>query len=97
MTHCPWRRQPLLPPTMLWRPRLSGFIEPCLPSPCSAPPSGDGWLHEFKHDDYRLMVWRDGADLRLYTRNGHDWTDRFPSIVAAARALKPSVSSSRAR
>lgn len=77
---------------MLSRPRnpsTSGFIEPCQPSPCPAPPSGDGWLHEIKHDGYRMMVARDGDRVRLYTRNGHDWADRFPAVVAAAIALKP--------
>src|SRR5262249_2799308 len=34
------------------------------------------------------MVWREGTDVRLYTRNGHDWAHHFPGIVAAARALK---------
>jgi ATP-dependent DNA ligase len=74
---------------MLWRPRTStGYIEPCQPSPCPRPPSGDRWLHEIKHDGYRLMVLREGSTVRLYTRNGHDWADRFPSVVAAALALK---------
>ena len=78
---------------MLWRPRTSspsGFIEPCQPSPCPAPPQGDGWLHEIKHDGYRLLAWRDGDRVWLYTRNGHDWADRFPAVVEAARALKAS-------
>ena len=74
---------------MLWRPRNpTGYIERCQPSPCPAPPSGDRWLHEIKHDGYRLMVWRDGAAARLFTRNGHDWAERFPGIVVIARALK---------
>ena len=37
-----------------------------------------------KHDGYRLMVRRDGAGVRCFTRNGHDWADRFPAIVEAA-------------
>ena len=76
---------------MLWRPRIpTGFTEPCQPSPCPTPPSGDRWLHEIKHDGYRLMAWRDGSTARLFTRNGHDWADRFPAAVEAARALKVS-------
>jgi bifunctional non-homologous end joining protein LigD len=67
---------------------VSGFVEPCLPSACRAAPSGNGWLHEIKHDGYRLMVWRVGDRVWLYTRNGHDWADRFPGIVAAALSLK---------
>jgi ATP-dependent DNA ligase len=37
----------------------SGFIEPCLPFPADRPPSGPDWIHEIKHDGYRLMVRRD--------------------------------------
>src|SRR5881227_3118398 len=68
------------------RPGL-GIIEPCLPSPAKAPPSGPGWLHEIKHDGFRIMARRDGAGIRLFTRNGNDFTNRFPMIVAAATAL----------
>jgi ATP-dependent DNA ligase len=42
------------------------------------------WVHEIKHDGYRLIVQRAGKRVRLFTRNGHDWTDRYPRIVAAA-------------
>jgi ATP-dependent DNA ligase len=38
-----------------------GIIEPCLPSPAKAPPNGPGWLHEFKHDGFRILARRDGA------------------------------------
>ena len=64
--------------------RPSGFIEPCLPSKVDQPPSGPLWVHELKHDGYRLMVRRDGLRVRCFTRNGHDWADRFPVIVEAA-------------
>jgi bifunctional non-homologous end joining protein LigD len=70
------------------RPRLSRFIEPCLPSTVPQPPSGTGWLHEIKHDGYRLMACLDGRAIRLLTRNGHDWTERFPSIAAAVFLLR---------
>jgi bifunctional non-homologous end joining protein LigD len=52
------------------------------------PPSGPLWVHEIKHDGYRLMVRRDGLRIRCFTRNGHDWADRFPAIVEAALRLK---------
>ena len=42
------------------------------------------WIHKIKHDGYRLIVQRDGRIVRLWTRNGHDWSDRFPLIVDAA-------------
>ena len=71
--------------------RLSGFIEPCQPSKVMRPPSGPLWVHEIKHDGYRLMVRRDGARVRCFTRNGHDWADRFPAIVDAALRIKAST------
>jgi len=64
------------------------FIPPCLPSPAERPPSGPGWIHEIKHDGFRMMVRRDAAGVRLLTRNGHDWTARFPLIFEAAGALQ---------
>ena len=53
----------------------SHFIEPCLPSPGEQPPTGSDWVHEIKHDGYRLMARRDALSvgIRLLTRNGHDW------------------------
>jgi ATP-dependent DNA ligase len=64
-----------------------GFIEPCLPSPAKTPPTGPDWLHEIKHDGFRIMARRDAAGVRLYTRNGHDFAARFPLIVAAVATL----------
>src|SRR5215471_1193272 len=66
----------------------SGFIEPCLPSRADRPPSGPGWIHEIKHDGFRLMARRDAAGVRLLTRNGIDWSGRFPLIAEAAGNLK---------
>jgi ATP-dependent DNA ligase len=68
------------------RPGL-GIIEPCLPSRAERPPSGPGWLHEIKHDGFRIMARRDGVSVRLITRSGNDFTSRFPIIVAAVAAL----------
>jgi bifunctional non-homologous end joining protein LigD len=74
---------------MLWRLRaFPDFCEPCLPSPADKAPPGAGWLHEIKHDGFRMFVRRDADGVRLFTRNGHDWTGRFPLIVAAAGVLK---------
>ena len=70
--------------------RPSGFIQPCLPSKAVRLPSGPLWVHEIKHDGYRLMVRRDGARVRCFTRNGHDWADRFPAIVEAASRIQAS-------
>jgi bifunctional non-homologous end joining protein LigD len=78
---------------MLWRSSRTrrppaGFIEPCIPSPAPRPPAGDNWIHEIKQDGYRMMARRDAAGIRLLTRNGHDWTSRFPQIATAVNALR---------
>jgi ATP-dependent DNA ligase len=51
-------------------------------------PSGPDWIHEIKQDGYRLIVQRDGDRVRLFTRNGFDWSDRYPRIVDAALRLR---------
>jgi bifunctional non-homologous end joining protein LigD len=58
---------------MLLRTRRTpaGFIQPCLPSPA------ERWIHEIKHDGFRLMVRRDAAGVQLLTRNGLDWSLAF--------------------
>ena len=62
------------------------FIEPQLASPVDQPPGGKHWIHEIKHDGYRCqLLVEQGA--RVFTRNGHDWTDRFPTLARAARGL----------
>ena len=73
---------------LLRRVAFPDFCEPCLPSPAAKPPAGAGWLHEIKHDGFRMLVRRDAAGVRLFTRNGHDWTGRFPLIARAALSLK---------
>jgi hypothetical protein len=55
---------------------------------CRRPPCGSGWLHEIKHDGYRLMARRDPVGIRLITRRGNDWSDRFPLVVEAVNHLK---------
>jgi ATP-dependent DNA ligase len=62
----------------------AGFVVPAQPVKASKPPSGADWVHEIKHDDYRLIVRRDGPTVRLYTRNAYDWIARLTAIAAAA-------------
>jgi ATP-dependent DNA ligase len=66
---------------------VGGLIDPCLPSPAKAPPSGPDWLHEIKHDGFRILARRDAKGVRLYTRNGNDFPARFLLIVASVMAL----------
>jgi ATP dependent DNA ligase domain len=69
---------------MAARIRTDGFVDPCIPSRAAKAPQGPGWVHEIKHDGYRPIVRRDGATVRLFTRRGYDWTDRYPAIATAA-------------
>jgi bifunctional non-homologous end joining protein LigD len=64
-----------------------GFVEPCLPSPAKHPPAGSSWIHEIKHDGFRIMARRDAGGVRLITRNGNDFTARFPLAVEAVSRL----------
>ena len=60
------------------------LFPPCLPTPRAKVPDRPEWIYEIKHDGYRLIVYRDGKRVRLFTSNGHDWTTRYPRMVAAA-------------
>lgn len=68
--------RPPLPNVGLVQPRLTGI-----------PPEGDAWVHEVKWDGYRIVAHVDGANVRLVTRNGNDWTSRAPSVVVALGKL----------
>lgn len=56
----------------------------CIPTRGTKVPQTRDWLHEIKYDGYCPRVERDGDRVRLFTRNGYDWTKRFPWIVEAA-------------
>ena len=73
---------------MAARIRTDGFVDPCVPTLSAKPPFGPDWVHEIKHDGYRLIVRRDGKAVRLSTRRGHDWTDRYPSIAGGGAILR---------
>jgi DNA polymerase LigD, ligase domain len=62
-------------------------IEPCLALLKPSGPEGPDWLFEVKWDGYRLALHIEGDTVRVLTRGGHDWTHRFPTIVAAAKAI----------
>jgi bifunctional non-homologous end joining protein LigD len=65
-----------------------GFVPPCLPTKAPQPPSGDTWVHEIKHDGFRVIARKDGERVRLYSRLGNDLTYRFPLIVEALARLR---------
>ncbi len=52
-----------------------------------APPAGDDWLHEIKHDGYRIVARIEEGDVRLISRNGKDWTKEFPQVARAVGRL----------
>ena len=62
-------------------------FEPCLPRAAEQPPAGPGWIHEIKHNGFRILAHRQGRAVRLMTRNGHDLADRFPLAIEAMAAL----------
>jgi bifunctional non-homologous end joining protein LigD len=66
----------------------AGFIQPCLPTKAPTPPTGEAWIHEIKHDGFRVIARKDGATIRLYSRPGNDLTHRFPLIVEALSRLR---------
>jgi ATP-dependent DNA ligase len=59
-----------------------GFVEPCIPTRAIKVPVGPQWIHELKHDGYRLIVKRCDKKVRLFTRGGFDWTN---SILVSSR------------
>ncbi|AYG44996.1 DNA ligase D [Pseudomonas sp. Leaf58] len=65
---------------------LPAQLQPQLATLLDSPPSGD-WRYEVKFDGYRILARIDGDDIRLFTRNGHDWSSKMPKQVAALRAL----------
>jgi bifunctional non-homologous end joining protein LigD len=72
-----------LTPSPIFAPRKSAF-EPCIQTRGAKVPDRPEWIHEIKHDGYRLIIERAGKTVRLWTRNGHDWSSRYPLITEAA-------------
>jgi ATP-dependent DNA ligase len=66
---------------------LPHFIPPQLSQPVEKPPSGPQWLHEIKLDGYRMAAHIDDGRVQLLTRTGLDWTDKYPSAIAALANL----------
>jgi len=64
------------------------FVSPQLATLMKEAPSGNQWLHELKFDGYRLLCHLDRGQVRLWTRNRKDWTDKFPNVAKALKGLK---------
>jgi bifunctional non-homologous end joining protein LigD len=67
---------------------LTAPFRPCIPTRGTKVLNHSDWIHEVKQDGFRLIVQRDGERVRLFTRNGYDWTSRYPLIVEAARRIR---------
>jgi bifunctional non-homologous end joining protein LigD len=66
----------------------AGFVWPCLPTKAHRPPSSELWIHEIKHDGFRVIARKNGERVRLYSRAGNDLTHRFPLIVETLASLR---------
>jgi bifunctional non-homologous end joining protein LigD len=64
-----------------------GFIKLEIPTLVPEPPSGEGWIHEIKHDGYRTLIVVEGSQIRAFTRNGNDWTRVYHRVVDACGRL----------
>ncbi len=65
----------------------SQYSEVQLATLVTEPPTGDDWVHEVKFDGYRILCLLAGGEVSIRTRNGHDWTHKFPSLAAALATL----------
>src|SRR5262249_27000154 len=63
------------------------FVPPCEPIQRDSPPKGDAWVHEVKFDGYRMQIHKVGRKVLLFSRNGHDWTERFPRLTSELATL----------
>jgi DNA ligase D-like protein (predicted ligase) len=68
--------------------KLPSFVAPQLAVLEDRPPDGPGWIHEIKYDGYRLLAAITPDRVKLYTRSGLDWTEKFSSLVPALLKLK---------
>jgi DNA ligase D-like protein (predicted ligase) len=64
-----------------------GVIRPEIPTLVPEPPSGEGWIHEIKHDGYRTQIVIDQGKVRAYSRHGRDWTGPYRRVVEACAKL----------
>ena len=82
------------PPPIGTKASYPGFIEPALASLIERVPSGDRWLHEIKFDGYRVQVHLANTVVRVFTRRGHDWTNRFNRLQPMRGISMPGLQSS---
>jgi bifunctional non-homologous end joining protein LigD len=69
---------------------MPSFVPPQLATLVDKPPDGDEWLHELKFDGYRMLCHLNGTKVTFWSRNGKDWTERFPKLAKAVKGLRVS-------
>jgi len=68
--------------------RMLRLYQPCLPTRALKPPTGANWIHEIKHDGFRIVARRINGVVRLQTKQGYDYAERYPLIVEAEEAIQ---------
>lgn len=71
--------------------QMPGFVAPELCTSVDRPHAADGWAHEVKFDGYRMQLRVENGAATLKTRKGLDWSDKFPTLVAAAADLPDGI------
>ncbi|WP_052369591.1 DNA ligase D [Paraburkholderia caledonica] len=78
----------VVPPQARGETGLPALIQPQLATLVDRPPKGGDWSYEIKFDGYRVMTRIEGGVATIFTRNGHDWTERMPRLADACSALQ---------
>ena len=63
-------------------------LTPQLATLVDSPPPGDDWTYEIKYDGYRILARVDGSDVRLFTRNGNDWTSKLTRLATTIKSMR---------
>lgn len=66
---------------------MPGFVSPQLATLVKEPPPGEEWLHELKFDGYRMVYHLNRGKAHFWSRNGKDWTEKFPNLAKALKSL----------
>ena len=73
------------------------FVAPQLATLVREPPQGDEWLHELKFDGYRMLCHLHRGKARFWSRNGKDWTEKFPNLAQALESVSRNYGHTRRR
>ena len=68
-------------PAVRSQPNYPDYIMPCLATDIGRPPTGKKWAHEIKFDGFRSQLHLRNGEVTIYSRGGHDWTERYRSVT----------------